>query len=215
MVHSSRGVVWLVVAVCVVFLSACAVAPPDRPRVVMKQAFDGGVWQLERSAGVCQLRLTGEVGEDAIRKLRAVLDDAERARCVPQAVRLEGVDGPINSAISLGSMFRNRQMNTVIESTAPCRTTCLLLFVAGRDRSVPNEPRQLGFNALTGEGVGGALSCQAPPSRNQMITLGRYVHAMLERPASGQVLEWIASASCERMLAVSADALRQAGVATR
>jgi hypothetical protein len=199
---------WLL-AFGVILLSACSVVPPKAT-----QRFDQGVLTLAREGGRCEVTINGVLTQDAIRKLRLVLDAMDTQNCARPVARLQIEDGGLNSAITVGSMLRNRRFDTVIDAHHGCRTACLLVFASGIERVAPITLNNAGFTALAGETPSGALVCINPPTREQSSAVRRYMQAMLDSGATEAVLTELTAARCEAPRDLSAETLRTLGLAT-
>ncbi len=198
----------------VAVLAACSRSELEDPRRVTTEAFDGGTFTLYRVDGRCELVTRGEVTQDAVRKLRLILEVLESQACDRRLARLQIDDGSLNAAISMGSMLRNRRFDTLMDPDQACHTACLLVFASGLERAVPASVRNVGFRALANTASSGQRICSDKPTRTQLFTVGRYFMAMLDPAHVQPVLEQLMSVGCADRTTLSAERLKSLGLAT-
>ena len=87
--------------------------------------------ELQRSAGNCELTLTGEIDQNAVNRLSQSLNRLEKENCGQRWMVLNAPSGQIGAAVTMGAMLRNRNFNTRVAPGSDCLTSCVLVFAAG------------------------------------------------------------------------------------
>jgi len=200
----------LVLAACTTPPTAPPAAPAPAPAPVAKPPpapppsglstlpFEGGRLLLDTRSAACSITLQGEIHEDTVRRLHTGLQQLQGARCSSRRMVLDASVGKLGSAITIGSMLRNRQFETKVPPGRVCDTPCLLVFAAGTQRVLPlhPQPAALTFTPLPPDLDFGPRTCQSQPNAVQKLTLARYLNAMLPEPSSSNVLRQILAANC-------------------
>ena len=176
-------------------LAACSTVPSSTGRdaaggtEARSFVYATGVWLADRQGTDCRLELRGAVDNAAVRQAGAALDWVEQAGCRTKTLVLNTGPGVFNDAITLGAMARNRNYHTQVAAGVACSTPCLLVFAAGQDRAMVQQPTpaRLVFTQIPPDQDFGRQVCQTELSRGQQLTLLRYVRAMLP-PATARAL---------------------------
>jgi hypothetical protein len=197
-----------------VALAGCASTTHDRAE---RLPYEGGTLSLGQQGERCEVALKGAINPDTVRKLSVLLADLDKRGCSRREAALDAGEGSVNAAITLGSMLRNRNFDTVVAEGSACRTACALVFAAGRERILPGNsaaPR-IGFAQIPPDQDFGRNTCETELNRAQTLTLGRYLRAMLPAPAADATFQQLASADCRNVRYVSASEALAMGLATR
>jgi hypothetical protein len=157
-----------------------------------------GTQVTDTRGATCTLTLNGEIHAGTVRRMGVALQDLERASCTSKRLLLNAGPALLGDAITLGAMLRNRGFDTQIQAGTRCETPCLLVFAAGSQRVMPEQPRpaQVVFSRIPPDQDFGHQTCKSEPSRAQQLTLTRYLRAMLPEPTATAVYQKLLSADC-------------------
>jgi len=193
-----------------------APAPIPPPTGLSTLPFEGGRLLLDTRSAACSITLQGEIHEGTVRRLHTGLQQLQGARCSSRRLLLEATAGKLGSAITIGSMLRNRQFDTQVQPGRTCDTPCLLVFAAGTQRVLPllPQPALLAFTPLPPDLDFGPRTCHSQPNAAQKLTLARYLNAMLPEPGSSNVLRQIMAADCNGPTRIGAQQTLAMGLAT-
>lgn len=194
---------WPVLALTLI-LAACA-APverraPDAPpgpqaSAGTRLAYSGGSLLVSRSGANCQIRIEGEINGNTGTRLHAAFAELDKSPCRDKAVVLAVNHGEVGSAITVGSMLRNRDFRTRVAAGSACLTPCWLVFVGGVERGMEPGAR-LGFSQVPPDEDPGRRRCETELSRGQALTLTRYLRAMLPPAPASALFQRVAVADC-------------------
>ncbi|WP_029462088.1 hypothetical protein [Serpentinimonas barnesii] len=192
--------------------AAAAAAPPGLSTL----PFEGGHLLLDTRSPACTITLQGQIHEGTVRRLHTGLQQLQGARCSSRRLLLEATAGELGSAITIGSMLRNRQFDTQVQPGRTCDTPCLLVFAAGTQRTLPllPQPALLAFTPLPPDLDFAPRTCHSQPNAAQQLTLARYLNAMLPEPSSSTVLRQILAADCNGPTRIGAQQALAMGLAT-
>lgn len=213
----------LAAAALALLVSACSTPRPSAPTPSAPAAQDvwvhpyvGGTLELNTVSTDCRLLLTGEINQDALRRLGPVLQAAERASCRNKRLVLSVTQGVVGDAVTLGAMLRNRHYDTEVAAGSSCDTPCLLVFSAGLERVMPASPAttRLAFTQIPPDGDFGQGVCQTELSRGQELTLTRYLRAMLPAHTATAVYQKLLASDCRHTERYSATQAMALGLAT-
>ncbi|TSE28961.1 hypothetical protein Tther_01762 [Tepidimonas thermarum] len=220
--RARRGVPWVLAAAV---LAGCA-APPVQPTAPAAAQpappqpggrYDGGTLAWTVSADQrCQLHWQGTIHAGAVAPLRQALDAAQALTCAQRLLVLDGVDGTLGDAVTIGAMVRNRRWDTALAPGSVCRTPCWLVFAAGERRHAPERPApaQVVFSPVPPDADFGHQTCTRELTRAQQLTLTRYLRAMLPLPTATTLLQKLQAADCRPPDAYGPVPLRLIGLAT-
>ncbi|WP_250959842.1 hypothetical protein [Serpentinimonas maccroryi] len=192
--------------------AAAAAAPPGLSTL----PFEGGHLLLDTRSPACTITLQGQIHEGTVRRLHTGLQQLQGARCSSRRMLLDASAGELGSAITIGSMLRNRQFDTKVQPGRTCDTPCLLVFAAGTQRVLPllPQPALLAFTPLPPDQDFAPRTCHSQPHAAQQLTLARYLNAMLPEPSSSNVLRQILAADCNGPARIGAQQALAMGLAT-
>ncbi|MBI1907144.1 MAG: hypothetical protein HYS20_13065 [Rhodocyclales bacterium] len=178
--------------------------------------YDGGRLALTRGGGDCAITLHGDINPNAVRQLTVALSELDKSECARKSLSLNASQGTVNAAITVGAMLRNRGYDTRIEDGSLCLTPCALVFMSGRERHLSGGayPARIGFQQLPPDRDFGAHQCQTEPTRNQSLTLSRYLRAMLPSSTATAILNKIGAADCNKIQFVGTHEALTLGLAT-
>lgn len=186
-----------------VLLTGCALTPPvpkEEETVSTSRHFvhATGAWLARQQAGQCTLDLRGPVDAAAVRQASEAFQWVEQTRCEQKTLLINGRQGQINEAVTLGSMVRNRQFHTALASGSECGTACMLVFAAGTQRWMVQQPTpaQIVLTQIPPDQDFGQRVCRTELSRGQQLTLLRYLRAMLPEPSALTVYRKLETADC-------------------
>lgn len=196
----------------VALLAGCASAPmpppaaaPDAapaPRATapatQTHAFEGGQLVTHTGTAACTITLHGEIHAGTLRRMGLALQDLDRAPCTSRRMILNTGPALLGDAITLGAMLRNRGFDTQVVAGKRCDLPCLLVFAAGQQRILSAQPlpAQLVFSRIPPDHDFGQQTCRSEPSRNQQLTLTRYLRAMLPESTATAVYQKLLAADC-------------------
>lgn len=191
------------IATAGLLLAGCA-APPSAPTVEETVSTSRhfvhatGAWLARQQAGQCTLDLRGPVDAAAVRQAREAFQWLEQAACGQKTLYVNGQLGSLNEAVTLGAMVRNRQYQTALVSGSECGTACMLVFAAGTQRWMAQQPTpaQIVLTQIPPDQDFGQRACQTELSRGQQLTLLRYLRAMLPEPSALAVFRKLEAADC-------------------
>lgn len=178
--------------------------------------YDGGRLTVSQSGDDCAITLHGDINPSAVRQLTIAFSELDKARCERKSLSLNASQGAVNAAITVGAMLRNRGYDTRIEDGSLCLTPCALVFMSGRERHLSGGafPARIGFQQLPSDRDFGANLCQTEPTRNQSLTLSRYLRAMLPSASATAILNKIGGADCNKIQFVGTREALTLGLAT-
>lgn len=210
-------------------LAGCAALPlPTGPRAAQAPApsstsqgplllrFDDSPLELQVQDITCTLRWRGELPPDAVSLLSQALYEMEQRHCQRKTLALDLQGGDIGPATTLGAMLRNRQFDTELLPGSRYETPCVMVFAAGRQRLQPegSPPARLLLSQVRPDQDFGRAICETELSRNQQLTLTRYLRAMLPLPTATAVYQKISRATCRRYDTLGAPEALALGLAT-
>lgn len=189
-----------------VLLAGCG-SPPTRTttepaaataRGTQTHAYEGGTLVTDTRSAACTITLNGEIHAGTVRRMGLALQDLERAGCSSKRLVLNAGPALLGDAVTLGAMLRNRGFETQVQPGTQCETACLLVFAAGTQRALPDQPRpaRLVFSRIPPDHDFGHQTCKSEPSRGQQLTLTRYLRAMLPEPTATAVYQKLLAADC-------------------
>jgi len=198
---------WGVMMLVGMLLTGCALTPlpPPAPKEEEKAVSSSrhfihstGVWLARQQAGVCTLDLRGPIDAAAVRQAREAFQWVEQTHCTQKTLYVNGRQGQLNEAVTLGAMVRNRQYQTALVSGSECGTVCMLVFAAGTQRWMAQQPApaQIVLTQIPPDQDFGQRVCQTELSRGQQLTLLRYLRAMLPEPSALAVYRKLEAADC-------------------
>lgn len=159
-------------------------------------AYSGGTLVVSRSGASCQIRIEGEINGNTGNRLHQAFAELDRSPCRDKTVVLAVSHGEVGSAITVGSMLRNRDFRTRVAAGNACLTPCWLVFVGGVERQLEPGAR-IGFSQVPpDEDPGRNRRCETELSRAQALTLTRYLRAMLPPAPSSALFQRLAVADC-------------------
>lgn len=186
-----------------VLLAGCTVTPPapkEEETVSTSRHFvhATGAWLARQEAGTCTLDLRGPIDAAAVRQAREAFQWVEQANCRRTTLYVNGRQGQVNEAVTLGAMVRNRQYQTALASGSECGTVCMLVFAAGTQRWMAQQPTpaQIVVTQIPPDQDFGQRVCQTELSRGQQLTLLRYLRAMLPEPSALTIYRKLETADC-------------------
>ena len=185
----------------VLALAGCAGSPPAPSTGSPKQpAYEGLPMEVDRRSGNCHILLNGQLDDYAVHSLRFVMTELDKTTCRSKRVLIDLEGGLVGSAITAGAIIKNRGYDTQVQPGTTCRTPCLLVFAAGRQRimqqSVP--PTRIGFSQIPPDADFGRQVCETELAPSQALTLTRYLRAMLPVPVATAVFQKLTAATCQR-----------------
>ncbi len=204
-------------------LAGCAGSPPAQaPAAPTPQARASAPvverlpLDVDRRNGNCHIRLTGALTDDTAHDLRYVMTTLDKTSCRSKRVLIDLQSGLIGSAITVGSIVKNRGYDTQLPPGTTCLTPCMLVFAAGRQRLILNAvpPTRIGFSQIPPDADFGRGVCETELLAPQAQTLIRYLRAMLPVTTANTVFQKLSTANCrstEYLGPVEAEAL---GLAT-
>lgn len=175
-------------------------------------AYSGGSLMVSRSGASCQIRIEGEINGNTSTRLHQAFAELERSPCRDKTAVLAVNHGEVGSAITVGSMLRNRDFRTRVAAGNACLTPCWLVFVGGVDRQLEPGAR-IGFSQVPpDEDPGRNRRCETELSRAQALTLTRYLRAMLPPEPASALFQRLAVADCRSTVYWGAAEARSNGV---
>ena len=196
-------------------LLGCAAGPPARspaqPQPIAAQPNSSVVdaqlpLDVDRRNGNCHIRLTGTLTDDTAHDLRYVMSVLEKTICRSKRVLIDLQGGlqsgqssnTIGSAITIGSIIKNRGYDTQLPPGTTCLTPCMLVFSAGHRRLMLNAlpPTRIGFSQLPPDADFGRGVCETELLAPQAQTLIRYLRAMLPITTANTVFQKLSAANC-------------------
>jgi len=178
--------------------------------------FDDSPLELQVQGGTCTLRWRGELPPDAVTLMSQALYEMEQHHCQRKILALDLQGGDIGPATTLGALLKNRQFDTELLPGSRCETPCVMVFAAGRQRLLPegSPPARLLLSQVRPDQDFGRAICETELSRNQQLTLTRYLRAMLPLPTATAVYQKISRATCRRHDTLGAPEALALGLAT-
>ncbi len=194
---------WLSVG-CALLLAAGCSAPPTASTGatgagLSVHRFEGGRIDVDTRTPACRITLHGTLHLGTIQRLNTALAEVEQAGCTSKLAQLNADTGSVSEAITIGAMLRNRDYSTQVQTGNTCLTPCLLVFAAGRERILPtsNPPARIGYSQIPPDRDFGLRQCETELSRNQTLTLTRYLRAMLPANTATAVYQKLLAADCK------------------
>lgn len=197
--------------------TSCSTPTPDRSDASQRFPFRGGEIALTRQGTDCRLSLKGEINPTTVSALTLANNALIERVCDRRTLALDVHDGQVGAAITIGSMLRNRNIDTQVPPGSTCQTACLLVFAAGTQRELARgtSPARLGFSQIPPDEDFGQTTCYTELSNRQLLNLARYLKTMLPRSAADYVLDEIRSTDCRGVREVPAHKALSSGLATR
>ncbi|MFZ2737501.1 MAG: hypothetical protein WBI20_01770 [Burkholderiaceae bacterium] len=154
--------------------------------------------EVDRSHGNCHIRLDGVLDDITSHSLRSVMAELEKSNCRSKRVLIDQINGQLGSAITIGSIIKNRRYDTQLMPGATCLTPCLLVFAAGNQRIAvaSTPPARLGYSQIPRDEDFGRKVCATELSTAQTLTLTRYLRAMLPVETANTVYQKLTAANC-------------------
>lgn len=207
-----------------VLIAACT-TPPGEPSTNARAgaaggtsslSFPGGTINVDTRGAGCQITLNGELHDASVRRMDQAMQQVAQARCRDRLLVLNVSNGLLGDAITLGSMARNRGYDTQVQARTTCNTPCLLVFAAGRNRTMPTgpAPARIAFSQIPPDQDFGRTLCETELSRAQQLTLTRYLRAMLPSNTATTVYQKIQAATCRNTDVYGPDQALVIGLAT-
>lgn len=196
---------WLGIGLALV-LAGCATPPPPSADSSERVAaglsvhrFEGGRIDVDTRTPACRITLHGTLHLGTIQRLNTALAEVEQARCASKLAVLSAGTGSVSESVTIGAMLRNRDYSTQVQAGSTCLTPCLLVFAAGRERILPasNPPARIGYSQMPPDRDFGLRQCETELSRNQALTLTRYLRAMLPANTATAVYQKLLTADCK------------------
>jgi hypothetical protein len=196
---NARGRLALATALAGLLLAACGSAP--HRSAPGGSGTDPNV-RLQRQADRCEVTLSGDIDQTAVQQLTRALDQLAPQRCEQRWLVLQAAQGQIGAAVTVGSMLRNRNFNTLLAPGTDCLTACVLVFAAGRERVLGTDApmARLGISRIPPDADDATPRCEAEIGRAQAQTLGRYLRAMLPGATADAVFHAMVQADCRAPL---------------
>lgn len=204
-------------AAIALLVSACGVAPTSVEREAERFAYRGGEIALAQRGDHCELTLRGTLAPAAVSSLTLAHEALSKRSCRSKRVVLDITDGSVGTAITVGSMLRNRSYNTRIAPGSACHTPCLLVFAGGVERELPagTPAARLGFSQIPPDEDFGKAGCETELDNRQLLNLARYLRAMLPGPPADYMLQKIRATDCRGVRELAAPDAVAAGLATK
>ena len=190
----------------IALLLGCAGAPPARsPVPAAPIAARPGTpvderlpLEVDRRNDNCHIRLTGALTDDTAHDLRYVMSALEKTNCRSKRVLINLQSGLIGSAITVGSIIKNRGYDTQLQAGTTCLTPCMLVFSSGRQRLMLNAvpPTRIGFSQIPPDADFGRGVCETELLGPQAQTLIRYLRAMLPVTTANTIFQKLSTANC-------------------
>lgn len=197
------------------FVTAASAAPQSAP-VSETMHYNGGRLVISQNGSDCAITLHGNINPSAVRQLSVAFSELDKPECVHKSFSLNANQGAVNAAITVGAMLRNRGYNTRLEDGSLCLTPCALVFMSGHERHLSDGtfPARIGFQQLPPDHDFGRRQCQSEPTRNQSLTLSRYLRAMLPSASATAIFNKIGAADCNKIQFVGTREALTLGLAT-
>ncbi|MBW7861377.1 MAG: hypothetical protein KJZ96_04115 [Rhodocyclaceae bacterium] len=194
--------------------SPARAASPDANHDILR--YEGGSLALNIDRGLCEITLRGEINPAMVRQLSHVLTGIEKSDCHRKRLTLHSSHGVVNSAITVGAMLRNRDFDTRIADGSVCQTPCALVFLSGRERlfATGSLPARIALHPIPPDRDFSANACRSELTRNQALTLSRYLRAMLPDRVATATFNKIGSADCRRIEMIGVQEAMALGIAT-
>lgn len=195
-------------------VSLAQAATPDASRNVLR--YEGGSLTMNLDGGLCEITLHGEINPAMVRQLSHILNEIEKSNCHRKRLTLHSSHGVVNSAITIGAMLRNRDFDTRIADGSVCQTPCALVFLSGRERlfATGSLPARIALHPIPPDRDFSANACRSELTRNQALTLSRYLRAMLPDRVATATFNKIGSADCRRIEMIGVQEAMALGIAT-
>lgn len=159
------------------------------------------------SEGVLKLTGTIEAGTAAL-----LTSEIEKIGEYVKTVSLDSPGGFLQSALTMGTLIREKGYDTIIENGALCASACPLIFASGTSRTV-DEKASLGLHqiyTLGGDPVSAAEAMSNAQSTTARIT--RYLEEMGVEPA---VWNFALETPPSQLYYLSSDELRNFNLTTQ
>ncbi len=191
--------------VCIAAVLAGCAAPlppasPPTPSASQTQVFpyESGRLLLDTRAPACRLTVQGALDHAAVRRIGPALQAASASACTQRTAVLQARGGVVGDAITLGAMLRNRGYHTELPPGQTCDSPCILVYAAGVARTAPTTGAGFLFTQIPPDLDFGRQTCATELSRNQQVTLARYLRAMLPETTANAVYQQWLQADCRR-----------------
>ncbi len=193
-------------AAALLALAGCAGPPPIAPPVPplatspKAPASEPAPIDVDRRDGNCHVRLRDQLDDYLTRNLLFVMTKLDQAACRSKRVLIDLEGGQVGSAITAGAIIKNRGYDTQVQPGTTCLTPCLLVFAAGRQRIMQHTapPTRIGFSQIPPDQDFGRQVCETELASSQVLTLTRYLRAMLPVPIATTVFQKLTAATCQR-----------------
>ncbi|HJV26762.1 MAG TPA: hypothetical protein VJ673_13830 [Aromatoleum sp.] len=200
-------------------VAACATPSSQRaaPRDSESFPYRDGTMSLRQHGAECEVTLSGEITPAAVSALSLVTTETAKRNCGSKWLVLDKVDGQIGPAITIGSMLRNRGFNTRIAPGGACLTPCLIAFAAGTERQIPPaaSAARIGFSQIPPDEDYARGRCETALDNRQLISLSRYLRAMLPDSAGDFMMRELRSADCRGVRPLPVNDAVAAGLVTK
>ncbi|BAL23830.1 hypothetical protein [Azoarcus sp. KH32C] len=200
-------------------VAACATPSSQHaaPRDSESFPYRDGTMSLRQRGAECEVTLSGEITPAAVSALSLVTADMAKRNCGAKWLVLDNVDGQVGPAITIGSMLRNRGFNTRVAPGSTCLTPCLIAFAAGTERHIPPGPNaaRVGFSQLPPDEDYARGRCETALDNRQLISLSRYLRAMLPDSAGDLVMRELRATDCRGVRPLPTTDAMAAGLVTR
>ena len=172
----------------------------DRLKIVRTSGYDPSCM----SGATHHFTLTGVIGPDSTFAMRELLDRHGGCRTaggeltIPVTVSLKSAGGLLNDGYSLGRLFRDEKVTTVVENGEACASSCAVAFLGGTRRIVQEEGLIM-YHApyFTGENVYGKRDIDCEVGEEAIANLNAYYRKMTDTETGDRLFErtmWYCSA---------------------
>ena len=136
---------------------------------------------------------------------------------IPVTVSLKSAGGLLNDGYSLGRLFRDEKVTTVVENGEACASSCAVAFLGGTRRIVQEEGLIM-YHApyFTGENVHGKRDINCEVGEEALANLNAYYRKMTDTETGDRLFErtmWYCSAN-DGWVVKGASAAELYGIAT-
>lgn len=148
--------------------------------------------------------LAGVIGPDSTFAMRELLDRHSGCRTAggelstPVTVSLKSAGGLLNDGYSLGRLFRDEEVTTVVENGEACASSCAVAFLGG-SRRIVREEGLIMYHApyFTGENAYGKRDINCDVGEEALADLNSYYRKMTDAKTGDRLFErtmWYCSA---------------------
>jgi hypothetical protein len=169
----------------------------------------------------CYLILNGRIDEELTAAFDKSLADILGMKCSRRIAVLSSPGGRVRDAMAIGGKIRSNDIDTLFDGVKGrgnrCASSCTLIFIAGRNRIVTENPigllsSNMGFHQWS-RGIGTEKTCTNPDTIRR--GLQSYATRMLPPAAADQFIEMTIKTECKKMENFSPEELIGLGIATR